>query len=505
MSVSATMTPAIIDDLSDEITISINAPVNSSEAEVSLLELDRWKFDGGIAGNARQRQRAIRRYPHHWHEVPDSQNNFVARFQGTINRRRFLVSESSSANPSGNVPTIKIKFDGDSTVHEIRLPDARLRNEGSELEIGLLLRAKVRRRRREEWQEYRTTWPIFVRNFGDSTIRVRPVVSMHTNRAEGHRARNQYFSSAWTYWQTRADTVEVQNSVQGILQYITTRQNLEVHGQSRWGEVNIVSHANPYQWIIRLFSDRENNLDANGEELTRTDESNLTTENIDRLNRLHPTRDVLDSNSRIVLRGCAVGSNQVLLDKIRQLFGGQAKIFAPKYLQTYLNFNQGRGGQRTNYPSEALSEFYDLYTPHTGRRLARHRDVILREFAERFEHAGIDDDEWRRMWNSEGHRQRQLIVDQYVATIAYDPANRPPSNTAALQMLRNEWNRQFRSDAFNTSMDDWHWAVSRRRRQTNFSGTRNKVSLRRLLKDENGNVVVPNLCDPNHYGRSPAW
>lgn len=210
---------------------------------------------------------------------------------------------------------------------------------------------------------------------------------------------------------------------------------------------------------------------------------------------------MVDNNTRVVIRGCVIGQNQALLDRIRQLFGRQAHIYAPKYLQTYQWYQRGRERAHREY----FTEFFFFYTP--GRRSPRERTCIDR-LSQKYNRSGIDDAEWRNLLRGRGERQRKDKTERFRYTLDYNEA---PPRRRADQMA--ELRRQFPNDdrTYNTTVDDWQWStrrqVNRRRRiyRIIFTGSRRRVEVRRPLRDNNGDMVVPNLYDRTHYGRSPSW
>lgn len=70
-----------------------------------------------------------------------------------------------------------------------------------------------------------------------------------------------------------------------------------------------------------------------------------------------------------------------------------------------------------------------------------------------------------------------------------------------------------RSCFYDTEFDDWKWKVGKLRKikkpgekrkyRMVSTGTRYRADARRVLRDEAGKRVIPNVDDPSHYGRSP--
>ena len=77
--------------------------------------------------------------------------------------------------------------------------------------------------------------------------------------------------------------------------------------------------------------------------------------------------------------------------------------------------------------------------------------------------------------------------------------------------LEREWTSG--DENYHTEVADWSWATQRQARgprrdrtwRVIFTGRRRRIEVRRPLMDADGHLVVPNLNEEEHYGRSPAW
>jgi hypothetical protein len=464
-----TLQPGILRDPDDVLTIRFHSPRQAENVTVTLLEMDSWRYRRDTMA-----------------EQLDSQDDTIAVFTGSMERSRFQVQQHRPARARRNAPVLKVRFHGNDTEYRLPIPDSDLQEEGGELEIGLQVQGEVRRGRRVLEREYTTPSPVFVRNYGQAGAQQRPMITFITGR-------DRFYNAARRYWQRRSDGLIRKPSVEEILSYLNSQQNLDRYGEGRWGEVNIVSHANTNQWIIRLFAGRRervrhidvNVLNQHGHEA--------------RLQALDAA--VADNNTRIVIRGCVIGNNQALLDRIRQLFGNQARVYAPKYLQSYEWYRRGR--ERTQ--REYFKEFFFFYVPgNRSPNLARCIELLSQKYAGR----GITEEQWRNMLRRRRGAERKDTTERFRFTLDYDDV--PPRNR---EDLLAELRRRFPNDerTYNTTADDWRWSI---RRQVNrrrgiyrviFTGTRRRVEVRRPLRDNNGDMVVPNLYDRTHYGRSPRW
>ncbi len=281
-----------------------------------------------------------------------------------------------------------------------------------------------------------------------------------------------------------------------ILAYLGEQANLSRLGDGSYGEINIVSHANANQWMMRLFARQPgqvNHIDVNGLNLHGSD---------DRL--ADPGADKIDRETRIVIRGCVLGQNQALLNRIHSLFGGRANVYAPQFIQRY----QYRGRGRRRIEREYFVEFFYFY--HAGRQVPSTAEC-LRQLKEKYPAVGIDDAEWRRLLQGQGERERvNAPPERFRFAIDYD-AEIPPRQTADRQAeLARQWPGG--EETYHTTTEDWSWAFTvqargparSRRYRLLCTGTRRRIEVRRPYRDVNGDLVVPNLYDTNHYGRSPA-
>ncbi|MFQ6008382.1 MAG: hypothetical protein ACE5K8_05445 [Candidatus Zixiibacteriota bacterium] len=468
-----TLQPGIIRDPDQVLTVRFTSPRQAENVTLQLLEMDSWRYRRDTMS-----------------EQFDNRDDVIATFTGIIQRGQFQVQ--AHRLPQGrdraprNAPVVIVKFHGSNTEYRLPIPDSSQAEEGGELEIGLEARGEVHRRGRQVEIEYKTPAPVFYRNYGQAGAQQRPLITFITGRGG-------FFSAGSRYWQRRSDGLIRKPSVEEILDYLNSERNLARYGEGRWGEVNIVSHANTNQWIIRLFAGRR-------ERIGHIDVNVLNRHGRD--HRLQaPGADMVDNNTRIVIRGCVIGHNQALLDRIRHLFGGRAYIYAPKYLQGYEFYQRGR--ERTQ--REYFTEFFFFYLP--GNRSPNERTCIER-LRRKYPSVGIDEAEWRNLLRGRGGARRHDRTEQLTYRLDCDDV--PPRDR---DRLMRELRRQFPNDerTYNTTVDDWQWSirrqVNRRRRiyRVIFTGSRRRVEVRRPLRDNNGDMVVPNLYDRSHYGRSPRW
>jgi hypothetical protein len=466
------MTPGIIRDPDTALNIRVLSPRNAQNVRLVLNEMDTWRY---------RRDTMV--------EWSDAANDPIATFTGSIENRRFRIDELQQSEAPANAPVLKVRFHGDDTVHELPVPDSDLAEEGGEIEVGVEVNGQVTVRRRVRFLEHETRQPVFVRNYGSSGAQQRPVITFVVGRDNYHQAARRF-------WRRRADGVIRRSNVESILDYLTNQENLQRHGEGKWGDVNIVSHANARQWMIRLFANRRfrprhvdvNVLEEHGEDA-----------------RLQAPGDgQADNQTRIILRGCVIGQNQRLLNRIQTLFGGNAHVYAPKYIQSYQWFRRGRN----RWARENFEEFFFFYVP--GHRSPRLNECV-RRMREKYPDAGIDDDEWRELLRGRGERTRKDKTEIFRFTLDFGGDAPPTGRDNLTRVLTQEWPND--DTVYDTAVADWRWRFRRqvRGRRGNRTyrvvciGRRRRVEVRRPLRDADGNMVVPNINEQSHYGRSPAW
>jgi hypothetical protein len=209
-----------------------------------------------------------------------------------------------------------------------------------------------------------------------------------------------------------------------------------------------------------------------------------------------PTGAQLDAQSKIVLRGCVLGNNQSLLNRIRTIFGNNVFLYAPKYLQYY----EFRGATSREGFWEQLLTYVRM------RRLpnARRAEELLAQA-----HPTVDRAELRQLLR--GRRTRHHRV-QRMGPFTFNWRSMPnrPSQADAERQIETMFDGLARERRFGTDFDDWVWQIRIRRRgrgayQATGNGYRSRLEVRRPLLDAEGNPVVPDLTNSAHYGRSPSW
>lgn len=526
----AILSPGVINNLSETITISFDSPDSASNVVLTLKEVDRW-------GRGRE---AVT-------ESGGGRDDFIVEFTGQIVDGQFTGDISRRGRAAEDAPILRIHIDGEpeDTIYELPIPSDRNEREQGIFEIQLEVSGRIDGRRKS----FRTATPAFVRNF----VQDRPIITFITGSGG-------YFTAGSHYWRINADGLINRSSVEEIFTYLRTES--ERLGYGLWGQVNIVSHGNELEWLIKLFR---------SDTRTRHVTPQILRDNAEDERLGAPDDTQLDNESTIVIRGCALGNSQELLDEIRNLFGGHSTIYAPKYIQWYSY--ERRDGNVT--AQEFFIEFFYFYV--TGTREPDEATCIAR-FQE--EYPGIaSDEQWRAMLRDRTYRKR---YDPEALTMWIDYSERPERNHDFLEDLQGAWEEEGWEDSDNTLrtgydewawslgnlqtisiqryldyeerpeedrdilpelaeawdregwgneadtsgtyFNDWSWSAGRvqprrlpdrtviyrqsftgRRYRKLFTGRRKRIEVRRKFCDEDGNLIVPDITNSNHYGRSPAW
>ncbi len=525
----AILYPGVLNNLSETLSIIFDSPDSASDVVLTLKEVDRW----GRGSEAVT-------------ESGGGSDDFIVEFTGQIVDGQFTGAISRRARAAEGAPILRIHIDGEpeDTVYELPIPGARNEREQGIFEIQLEVNGRIDGRRKS----FRTATLAFVRNF----VQDRPIISFIT----GSRG---YFTAASHYWRINADGVFARSSVEEIFTYLHTESARLGYGT--WGQVNIVSHGNESEWLIKLFR---------ADSRTRHVTPQMLRDNAEDERLVAPDDTQLDNESTIVIRGCSLGNSQELLDEIRNLFGGRSTIYAPKYIQWYSY--ESRNGNVT--AQEYFIEFFYFYVPGT---IEPNEATCIARFQEKYPDIATDE-QWRTMLRDRKYRKR-YDTESLPMYIGY--ADRPERNHNFLQDLQNAWDDEGwenSDDTFRTRYDEWNWSLGNlqtfsihryidyeerpdedgnifpeleeawnregwgneedasgtdfdnwswsageiqrmrqrdgsviyrqsftgRRYRKLFTGRRKRIEVRRELRDANGNLVVPNITNPDHYGRSPA-
>ena len=480
------LSPKVLASSTAQVTLAFDAPAAAENVTIQIFEVDTW----GSGPN-----RIVE---------PNARDELIAELKGKIVGGKFKLDSKDQKGKSGEKPSLQLHVDGEEkplfVVHDFPIPSAALANEQGIFEIEARVTATVNKKKKSA----KTETPVFVRNFKSG----RPIVAFITGGGE------DFFNAAEIYWRAVADGMFNIASVESIREILRTA--VEARGFGPWGDVNIVSHGNEFEWIVALFKSggvshvhTKDVVQARGDQ--RFSES-ITSQ--------------IDDKSRVIIRGCAIGNDQALLDEIRLLFGGQAPVLAPKFLQTY--FTDSSSGTTTG--REAFFETFFFYVPgDSAPSNTDCRDRLSKE------HPTVNKDDWmpiltrpqrkgtstpeqiKEQFNGFRHDRTESFGLRFTFTISHPPG-KPASKSDGeavdfIDMARKNWKKD--EEHFNTDFDEWKWTqgpLLRRELDANttefsraINGQRHRVEVRRLMRDATGNPVKPDLDNPSHYGRSPPF
>lgn len=484
----ATFTPGTTINISDTLVIAFDKPAEADPVIVSLSEVDAWVSTGAKVV-----------------EVGKSPAVLIAEFTGKIVGGKFTGSQTKPSPALTGSPALKVRFDGEpaATVHSLTIPSSTRANEEGIFEVQLKVTGTVAKKP----GSYTAPGPVFVRNFKSG----RPVISFITGSDGGG-----YFTAAKDFMEAYADATLARDNVLDIREFLRTQS--EPRGFGPWGEVNIVDHGNAVEWVIKLVSG-----DKAVQHLRRWHVEEAAAQP-----RFQTQISSLDKDSTVVIRGCAIGKDQGLLDEIRKMFGGVCKVLAPKHLQEY----DSRGGTAREGFFEVL-HFYSTAGPANGPATvpsdAECRKALKAKFPSPV--PPISDADWltflgRRALNRDGFRasnaagtddRRETITWREARNILHDSGRKKDAIAAANAVdwrgaAEPNFDAADRKKNLETTFSEWHFvegpleekAIKGGTRFSRlFTGTRVRIEVRRELRDAKGNPVKPDLTNPEHYGSSP--
>ncbi len=453
------MSPGVLYDLSETILVSLTSPRTATAVTLRLVEMDSWQY---LRDTMSERGSTGR-------------ENF-AEFTGAVTDGHFVPATTPDAPDDATVPAIHVQFEGADTVYDIPLPNVGLEGEGGELEVGIHIEGTVGTAERE----YVTPNPVFVRHPRVTGQENRAIITFITSDDE----EDPYYREAMRYWEVRADSILTYTSLQRIFEYLNTHA---LPGGQPWGQINIVAHGMGQQWQMGLlYTDR-------AEWVTPS----MIRDRVGHGSLTAPPEERIDSNTSIILRGCQLGRNQDMLDAVRELFGGRCKVLAPRYIQTYQRHDETM--------RELFYESFMFYVPGSSAPATGVCETRLRAaYSER------SDVNFRTLVRNPAarHDSRPALRMQMVVE---NTGDLPANEAAYMAALDADWVRG--EDSYFTDRTDWRWThaeefIETRNEQPihdiTFTGTRYRVEVRQVLEDSSDNVVVPDITNTDHFGRSPA-
>jgi hypothetical protein len=468
------LSPRVADQPDSPITLSFDDPDAASKVVVQIYEVDAWG-----SGPDRITETGGR-------------DTLIAEMKGKILNKQFVLDSINPSGKTGSKPEMVLQIDGEDSTHSLPFPPSAIANEGGVFEVEARVSGVIGGKKRSG----KTKVPVFLRNFKAG----RPVVAFIT----GDPKADPFFAAADSYWKGVADGKFSLGSIEEIRSFLTKRADSGGYGS--WGEANVVNHGNEFEWIVKLY-----HADRNVRHVHTADLAELSSDT-----RIFGAIPSLDDQSKVVIRGCAIGQDQALLDQIREVFGGDATILAPKYIQVYMEDSSGA--------REGFMETFFFYVPGSS---APGLDECKRRLGEKY--PDVDDAAWLPMLKKTGkrlsiketldgyrHDRSENFPAPWTLQFTHDPGQKIPNSmgdaSAFLKDVESQWTNDEKHA--NTDFDEWKWRVSPPRRtdkrdETDFAatvtGTRYRVEVRRELRDKDGKPVRPDITNHDHYGRSPAW
>lgn len=477
----------IVKNRDTPITISINKPDNAKNVAIGLFEVDEWTE--GQANITEPGDTGLL--------------DIVAIFKGDIVDKKFIVDLNSVRQGTGQY-ALKIRFEGDPCTYECHVSEDPGENESDTLEIVLGMSGEINGKK----ISYQSKSPLFVRNIEDK----RPSSVFFTNGGE-----RTFFTTARIYWNSSDRKIDTRHPGERDQRLVSQEEIFNFLPRTTtgpWDTVNIVGHgmkfanrtdgSNTDFCVLRavLFDGYtyEHHFAYITATLLRDHRSN------ERVAK-KPDESVLDRNSRIVFRGCQIGTDQSLLDELRWFYGNRATVYAPKYLQVYEPERPGESVNDHAHPNPYVERFIESFFVFTPGTACPTEPRCLELLKGKYSGRNIPDNEWISMLRNSRLR-RDNPNPPLTIRLQYKDRHPPrtydftPDRVAAFNNLSEE-------DRFYSKSDDWSWRQldpwAPDREEYRFEGRRWRIDVRRYLRDSRGDLVQPELKNPDHYGRSPAW
>ncbi|MCI0329969.1 MAG: hypothetical protein L0196_03325 [candidate division Zixibacteria bacterium] len=481
-----TFTPGMRTNIGETLTITFDSPPEADPVKVALSEVDAWVSDGKKVSEGKGKP------------------VLIGEFEGKITGGKFSGTLKKSSSGSG--PALKVRFDGEpaGSPHSLPIPDSTLANEDGIFEVQVKVTGSIGKKAKG----YTANSPVFFRNFKEK----RPVVAFVTGKDKGG-----FFAAANRFWKEYADGKFDRGSVWEIREFLRTQP--AARGFGPWGEANCVSHGNAIEWVIKLLPKDKNVRHLRSWDVEEARTSPAFTSLIPAKPALSA---VLDKDSKLVIRGCSIGKDQELLDEIRELFGGETTVFAPKFLQ-YYEFRDG----------VAREGFYEYFFFYAKQKKTPGDDAAVAELQKKHSKAGLSEADWKRMLetktrdpdgfrglNASGEDRRETIPWRVGPLTIEHPGKSKKEATEHAKSLdwrgkaEEGFNAAPKKENLGTKFDDWFWEegklqIKPRGKNTTefkkiFTGHRIRIEVRRELRDKKGKPVKPSLSNLAHYGRSPA-
>lgn len=489
--IHATLTPLDIFDTKKEILVlKFDAPLTARNVKVQLLETD--ANEGG-------------------------KDDLIAIFQGKIVKpRKFQGRLIRKGESSANAPSFKFQFEHDATVYELKIPSGRGEHEHEDYEIVLKVDGTVAGNIRN----FVSKAPVFIRGLPQASqvAQHRPVVTFIARKS-----KKKFYGAARLFWDPVSDGISYNVSLEKIIDFLNHNSNQKTKDgleYGKWGDINIVSHANEEgRTSLLLFTPPKGK--KKGKLVTVKSLKDFKNDA-----RLALTTKNIDDQTRIIWRGCKVGGTQELLIEVRKLFGGKCHVYGPKYIQWYeTTFTVTRQPKKkpvkVSHTWEYFLEnfYFDIPWPYPKKaklpKPGKCAERLMREYPTiKYNHGAkkgqtLDKAGWLALIKDKKSRydtKKKPIFYPYLLLLEEKPKYYK-------KVVRNQL-KAYRAPFF--KYEDYYWKIRKPRRlkkdeedykegyrwKVPSRGAKYRLEVRRPLRDDNGNIDVPTLTKTKHYGHS---
>lgn len=317
---------------------------------------------------------------------------------------------------------------------------------------------------------------------------------------EGPASHNAFYRTARAYYRGKlgASHVFVVDSLEAVLDWIRTRAGGQ-NPVAPLGTLYLVSHANAEGQLITRIT-RHGPQGFYPFELVRAlgtgrkwwdDHGHEHTEQLQPLSG----QVGVDSMTRVFIRGCDLGNNPDAMIAMRQAFGDEPFVQAPKLAQFYGSADHSR------HPAigEGLADTYSLAFP--ARQRMRDDDIADQLAAKYPAITRATFRDWLRQARSRSHPDTIAISDYTVTdreTMDYTgglaPTSAADQEADIRQVIQSDPDR-----ARIVHYEDYSWQFRRTAHSLTAVGTVRYVHLHIVRRDSTGQLTQFSLRDPSAY------
>jgi len=488
--ISAYANPGLLQvvDKAARFKLQFTKPRDVVNVEIRFFEVDSWVSNGRTITES------------------DKPPTLIGTIGGSLQRGAFKQTSQAIPFPKDPIKAL-LTVDIDGELITMPMPNVDNEKELDFFEVSFTITGVVN----GTADIYQSPTPVFLRRTATPRAEV-AFIAGDRNDFPDDPTTTEYFTLAAEFWSNLRDNKSNERSLAGIINFLREEDDKMVKARNSlpWGRINIVSHGNDSTWFIRSHVG-----DAEHSAFTA---ATLKQEDLGVLGP--PRRKEVDDRTEIIIRGCEIGNDVALLNAIRDKFGGQAVVFAPKFENIYRREN---GVVRDRL-------FQDWVISLAGARdfpdQQQMVSLLKQKYAGHPLYGGFSDAEWNTVagitgtfsGNATAFRQRVRVrkpsdpADTVSAECDQDEVMNgatPKTQQQLTAMMRERMKEDIPNAVFDRF--GWTWTVTSKKGAkpplflVSGFGVRTSLEIYRLLtKQEDGKTVpvTPDHLNPSQFGRS---